>query len=490
VNRYYKVFASLVAIGSLSLSAAAVTGNVQAAGNTDTGYQSNAEQRVNPDFQTMNRLLTEAALKYQVPPEIVKAIAENESGDWKQFDESGEAIVTSDNGIGIMQITNQAGYDEERLKNDIQYNIEAGVQILNKMFDRTDLPAINRKERDVLEHWYFAIMAYNGIKPVNSPIVQETGLPNPNAYQEKIYKVIEKYGLVNTTQLPFKSSDFQYDSQSTKNIEFVTKNYSFNLPFTKSKHSFNAGQKVEIITSNVKLRSRATTDGDYVTLKEGEALTVTGPFVYDEVTTRKNHFVWYPVKRSDGSTGYVASSYLRLKFHDVPAGHYAEEAIDYLVDRGILYGVGNDNFGMGQPLKRWQAVLLLTRSNNVSLDSRENPNFTDVPTDYPYYKEIAAAVDEGLFGGVSQTQFDPEGTLTRAQMAVVLQRLYEFPEASGQHPFKDIKADWYADAVARLYSAGITGGVTLDEYGPDQTVTREQFAVFMQRSMDESFRIK
>ena len=147
------------------------------------GY--NGKPGVNPDFQTINCLLTEKALEYKVPPEIVKAIAANESG-WKHFDNDGNAIVTDDNGIGIMQITNQPGYDSERLKNDIVYNIDAGVQILNEMFKRTDLPSINNKDREILEHWYFAIMAYNGTKPVNSPIDRATGKRNIIAYQEKI----------------------------------------------------------------------------------------------------------------------------------------------------------------------------------------------------------------------------------------------------------------------------------------------------------------
>lgn len=44
-----------------------------------------------------------------------------------------------------MQVTNQPGYDPERLKVDIEYNIRAGVEILSKNFSRTDLPAINEK---------------------------------------------------------------------------------------------------------------------------------------------------------------------------------------------------------------------------------------------------------------------------------------------------------------------------------------------------------
>ena len=82
------------------------------------------------------------------------------------------------------------------------------------------------------------------------------------------------------------------------------------------------------------------------------------------------------------------------------AGHYAQEEIEYLVDRGILKGVGGDKFGMGDPLTRWQAAVLLTRANNVSLGNYPNPGFTDVPKDHPYYDEIAAAVATGLFKGI------------------------------------------------------------------------------------------
>ncbi len=66
--------------------------------------------KVNPDFSMMNCLLTETALSYDVPPEVVKAIAEGESGGWRHFDKNGEAIVTADNGIG-----HYAGYQSGRL---------------------------------------------------------------------------------------------------------------------------------------------------------------------------------------------------------------------------------------------------------------------------------------------------------------------------------------------------------------------------------------
>jgi hypothetical protein len=445
----------------------------------------------NPEYSTMNCLLTETALAYDVPPEIVKAIAEKESGNWKQFDENGMPIITDDNGIGVMQITNQAGYDEELLKSDVLYNINAGVKILDSMFDRTDLPTINGGERDVLEHWYFAIMAYNGIKPVNSPIVQDTGMTNEKAYQEVVIQKIEELSLLNLVDLPFSVKDFIYDPNRGENIIFVKKHYQVDSPLTKSKHYFQDGQYTAS-TAMVNLRTRPTTDSPSLgQLAKGEKVTVEGTFEYEENPNKKNHFVWYPVKRNDGSIGYVSSSYLASTFKDVPYGHYAYEEINFLADKGILFGVGQGNFGLGQELTRWQAVLLLTRANDISLVNRPDPGFEDVPKDYKYYSAIAAAVDEGIFKGVSPTEFKPDATLTRREMAKVLDNIYQFPKASSPHPFIDVEEGyWFSDPIARLYDAGISDGVTATEFGPLNPVTREQFAVFLARSISEEFKTK
>jgi len=56
-------------------------------------------------------------LEYNVPPEVVKAVATQESGArvniriWSQFDNKGKPIIFEDGGIGIMQVTNQPKYD-------------------------------------------------------------------------------------------------------------------------------------------------------------------------------------------------------------------------------------------------------------------------------------------------------------------------------------------------------------------------------------------
>ena len=500
MKKLLKPLISVLAIGALSLSIN-IDSNVFANDIAKTcKYVS--ESKVNPDFSTMNCLLTETALKYNVPPEIVKAIAEGESGNWRHFDSNGEAIVTADNGIGIMQITNQAGLDQNKLKSDLVYNIEEGVKILNSMYERKDLPIINDGERDVLEHWYFAIMAYNGTKPVNSPIVQATGERNAKAYQERILRIMEEYSLVDIAELPFSREDFIYDSNSSQNIKFEVMNYDFDLPLTKSKQLFETNQKVSA-TTNVHIRTKPTRDSQSKgTLPKDEIVTITGPIEYDEDSTKKNHFVWYPVKTSDGTEGFVASSYLNyptspsettITFIDVPNGHYAKDQIYYLAERGILNvlsGVEQNTFGLGKGITRLETVLLINRAENVSKENRPDPGFTDVPKTHKYYGEIAAAVNEGIFMGNAEKQFEPDRILTRSEMAAVFQRLYKFPEATKSHPFTDVKDEWFAEAVARLYAAGITKGVSNTQFGPYAIISREEFAALLVRSMDETYKSK
>ncbi|WP_406944952.1 S-layer homology domain-containing protein [Halobacillus sp. SY10] len=444
----------------------------------------------NPDLQTVNCLLTEAALKYDVPPEIVKAVAEKENGNWSHFDENGEPIVSDDGGIGLMQVTNKPLLDEKRLKYDLPYNIEAGVQILDEMYERNDLPTINGGERNVIEHWYFAVMAYNGIKPVNSPIDRD-GEYNEEAYQEEVFRLINQYSGLDLVTIPFEKDDFEYDRESSDNITFNKMKYEFNLPLTKTRHELKKGYEAQALT-DTRLRELPTVDSPIVEgISKNEKVEITGPFVYEYKENKKNHFVWYPVRTESGKTGFMTSMYLSFSFSDVSEDYYARDHINHLYDRNIVNGIPGGKFGIGDPLTRWQAVLLITRANQTEIGNRPDPGFEDVPKDYPYYEEIAAAVDEGLFQGTGNQEFKPRATLTRAEMAVVLQRLYDFPQPNQGNPFEDLPAEsWYTEEVNRLYHAGITNGYgEPDTFAPKTTVSRDQFAVFMTRSIAPEYRL-
>jgi hypothetical protein len=264
----------------------------------------------NPSFQLVNCLLTNAALAYDVPPEVVKAVASQETG-WKQFDQNGNPIVSADGGIGLMQVTNQPEFNQDQLKNDIVYNIKAGVEILSNNY-AWKLPKIKDADRHVLENWYFPVMAYNGIKPVNSPFVKDKGTRNLNAYQEKVFAKIGTDSLLGTklAQIPFQASDFEYDSTSSGNIQFVKTEYVMDeWLWHSSPYFLKTGDKAVSIIDNVRVRTKPSTSGTLVkSLLKNASLTINGQFVYDPSSSSLNQFVWIPVKTSGGKTGYISSA--------------------------------------------------------------------------------------------------------------------------------------------------------------------------------------
>ena len=306
-----------------------------------------AETNQNLSFQEINELLTNAALEYGVPPEVVKAVAAQESG-WKQFYENGEANISQkDGGIGIMQITNQPNYDQEQLKTDISYNIKAGVEILRSMYDRTDLPKVSGAERQVIESWYFPVMAYNGIKPVNSPLVKLTGEKNLDAYQEKVFAHIENDSFQTDTKLGqfvFTTDDFQYDPESDENIEFSKTEYTLDQTHD-SAYLLEAEEQVVVTGENVGLRPQPSSQGG-TTLAKNTPLIITGDFEYDQNVDSKNQFVWYPVETVDQKKGYISSAYIAKASGNVPAftdikANY-QDAVNYLVSKGIRRNFSNN----------------------------------------------------------------------------------------------------------------------------------------------------
>ncbi|MDW0116321.1 S-layer homology domain-containing protein [Sporosarcina thermotolerans] len=275
------------------------------------GY--NPASKVNPDRQTLNCLVTKAARNANVPPEIAKAIVEVESG-WKHFLSNGEPLISEDNGIGLMQLTNRTEFDTERLKYDIAYNIESGIKVLSDNFVRTDLPIIGTNDRNVLEHWYFAVMAYNGTKPMNSPFYQATGERNLKAYQEKVYsKLSNGFVATNIKSINMSIDDFTYDGTTTSNIEFNKKAFTMTGDNTISAELLKEGSVVNYTGKGLRSKPSSGTDSILTEVTKGSFTIIGGP-VYDMDANSPNQYIWYPVKTTlNGKvkTGFIAAPYIQ-----------------------------------------------------------------------------------------------------------------------------------------------------------------------------------
>lgn len=172
-----------------------------------------------------------------------------------------------------------------------------------------------------------------------------------------------------------------------------------------------------------------------------------------------------------------------VEFKDVTEESYAYEAIRYLTNEGIVAGYGNGYFGLKDDVTRGQVSALIVRY--LQLDTSkdfENP-YTDVEGNQ-FEDSILAVTDAGYMSGKGKDKFDPNETLTRAEMAVVLTNVFDL-KVKADYEFHDMnEKHWANNAVKALYSNGITFGSGDYNYKPNQNVTREQYAEFLYRGIN------
>ncbi|WP_223701274.1 cell wall-binding repeat-containing protein [Sutcliffiella deserti] len=346
--------------------------------------QSNDDLRgTNPSVSEMNALLTSEAIKAGVPPELVKAIAWQESA-WRQyrtFDDpygqwkKGDPVISFDGGIGLMQITepNMTAERARRLKTDIVYNIQEGLKILKDKWTYSNwgrIPSINGNDMQVIEDWYFAVMAYNGISRRNDPLYYPG-----NTYQDVIYRHIENFSQLITTPFPEQllRTDIYYTSAGS--LQFRNPHYHINGPYQTSKHLFKNGEFVRATDSGVRLRN--SPEGTEIRKTQvGEALQIVGPYQTGNINS--NHFVWYPVKdMNSNQIYYISSSYIeemRISGDNryATAVKVSREGWDKANVAVIARGDDFPDALAGTPLAyQLNAPILLTRSNELVEETKK-----------------------------------------------------------------------------------------------------------------------
>lgn len=107
--------------------------------------------------------------------------------------------------------------------------------------------------------------------------------------------------------------------------------------------------------------------------------------------------------------------------------------------------------------------------------------YQDVQQSDWYYSAVSFAYYNGLMNGVADMLFDPNGTMTRAMLVTVLWRL-DGGSADGTSPYTDVpEGTWYTDGVIWATENGIVNGVGNGKFDPNGTVTREQIATILYR---------
>ena len=128
--------------------------------------------------------------------------------------------------------------------------------------------------------------------------------------------------------------------------------------------------------------------------------------------------------------GYTPPTATGTVFGDVPANSFAADWIEQLVAEGITSGCGNGNYCPNSTVTRAQIAVFLLRAKHGSGYTppvAAGTVFTDVPANAFAAAWIEQLVAEGITSGCGNGIFCPNNSVTRAQMAVFLQRTFNLP---------------------------------------------------------------
>ena len=201
-----------------------------------------------------------------------------------------------------------------------------------------------------------------------------------------------------------------------------------------------------------------------------------GRFVKNGKTVLDNLMTFYDGKGGfchahGGDTNQMATE---QAFYALTAVKRAKEGKTFLYDMSDVKRVQNADEDNAQGLPGKNAAVR-------AMPYIEYKTFADIEH-HSARQKIEALAARGIINGKSAQSFDPDNTVTRAEYAAIITKGLGLWQ-EGKECFSDVlPADWYFDAVYTAYSYGIIKGVSDTEFNPSGRITKEEAAVMTSRA--------
>lgn len=166
-------------------------------------------------------------------------------------------------------------------------------------------------------------------------------------------------------------------------------------------------------------------------------------------------------------------------YHD--NGDEESSALSFVEQRFFYSNEGNENcydyLQNAQSEGTYTMYQYKKLSENTPYTLTYDEMFCDVNATDWFAPAVEYAYTNGLMKGTAPARFEPNGTLTRAQIAQILYSKNGQPQVTGTTPFTDVaQGDWFYNAVCWAYENQVVNGTSETTYEPNAPVTREQLA--------------
>lgn len=175
-------------------------------------------------------------------------------------------------------------------------------------------------------------------------------------------------------------------------------------------------------------------------------------------------------------------------FSDVKTTDWFYESVIFVVENGLFNGTSDTTFSPNSSMTRAMFATVLARLDGADLSGYTTSRFSDVASGQWYTAAIEWAADNSIVSGVGGGEFSPNASITREQMAVMLDRYiqyknYSLPQTSSASVFADDEqiSSWAKDAVYSIQKAGVITGKPGNLFDPQGTATRVEVATVFAR---------
>lgn len=168
-------------------------------------------------------------------------------------------------------------------------------------------------------------------------------------------------------------------------------------------------------------------------------------------------------------------------YSDMAQAAWAQEAVEYMTEKGIISGLGDGTFRPNRNVTRAEFVKMLVNAFEFST-AGEAAAFDDVTPDKWYYDYISVACHNGIAHGKGNAYFGAEENITRQDMAVMLynaasaKKLITQADTDAEFVDGGEIADYAREAVNTFSSAGVISGTGDGYFSPRAFATRAQAA--------------
>lgn len=174
-------------------------------------------------------------------------------------------------------------------------------------------------------------------------------------------------------------------------------------------------------------------------------------------------------------------------FADVPSTHPAHVAIKTLNVDGIVSGFANQQFKPNETVTRGQASAMINRV--LGLQASSASTYSDVGTTHSFAKDIAAMTEHGILFGYSNGTFGVNDTLTKGQLAVILNRAFDIvgnvdDQVHGATVYNNITASTpNNEQILALKAIDKTEVFQTSDFHYNNATTRAEFSAALYSSM-------